>query len=298
MPPNDLPEEGPVYLSDIREDIQDFEALANQFSSEDEYLAALNQNVVALLRQQANRGAHDGSIVDDTVTTGGRFSVPEHSALPEDAIGTVARDINPGDTAPAVFQLGGSVFYAVVQNDDSEEMQAGTSVRVIGTSNRVTARGAAGSVAGGAPGSGSDTFRYNGSLYQVPRILTTDEDVKVANQTFVGGTYTDVSDTLDAGQQKEMARIEPSPDEFLLLKYTNATAHDTVEYNYYIDGDFEVDEDLSGQSPWATPPSLHEVAPGGFKLVEDYVAVELAETSGSNSYTGVQATLTGLTIQA
>lgn len=289
--------QGAVSLSDIQDRVSFIEQVAADLSPQDEYLQAIAQNQALLLQMMGQQGTMTGEVTDDTQREGGPLTDIESSRLPEDATGTVARDINPGDTGPAIFQLNGSVFYTIVQNTDREEMQAGTAVRVVGPRNRVTARGAAANIAGAGAGAGGRGFRYQGRLYLVPNVTEGEQDVKVANQLYNRGNYSAVSATLQPGGELEVARIEPDANEFLLLKHTNATAHDTVEYEYYIDNNQEPDPDLSGPSPWATPPDLYSVSPDGFRLVEDFVSLKLVETSGSNSYDTYQGTLTGILVE-
>lgn len=293
-----VPPNRPLRASEVRDDLNTVEELLSYASADDEYFEALLLNTALIAEGVMGQARTSGGFVDDTSGDGGAFSTPTQGALPLDAIGTLARDVNPQDTGPAVFQISGTVFYAVVENVDKEERQAGTSVRVVGEGNEVTARGAAGNLAGVGGAGGGDFFRYNGALYKIPRVTEKDEEVKVANQLFKRGTRTNVSADLGPGESKEFARIEPDSDSFALLKYTNATAHSTVEYNYYIDDPQDRDEDLSGPTPWATPPDLFEASPGGFKLVEDFASLELVETSGSNSYSNVQGTLTALVLEA
>jgi hypothetical protein len=287
----------PVSLSEIDNQLNFVERALGHLSDDDEYDRAIIQNQASMIRLLAQDGLMTGGVLDGENRLGGPLSNPERSALPLDAVGTTARDINPNDSGPAIFQIRGTIFYTVVQNNDKEEMQAGTSVRVEETGNKVTARGAAGTIGNSGAGGADDTFRYQGRLYSVPDVTRGSEDVKVANQRYLRGTYENVTETLEPGGDLEVARIEPDANEFALLKYTNATAHDTVEYEYYIDGTAEPDPDLSGPSPWATPPDLFEVSPGGFRLVEDFASLRLVETSGQNSYDTFQGTLTGLLIE-
>jgi hypothetical protein len=288
------PPNGPKSLSQIQEEWNFMESILADISPQDELLAEVVRTNQMALEQQAAEGRFSGMVIDEETDDGGAFSNPSRSALPQDAVGTLARDINPNDTGPAVFQVRGTVFYSIVRNTDKEELQAGTSVRVLGSGNRVTARGAAGNIAGLGSAGGGNFFRYQGRLYRVPQVTEDEETVKVANQLYIRENRTDVDADLDPGEEKEFARIEPDANKFALLKYTNATAHSTVSYDYYIDDPSNPDPDLSGSTPWATPPDLFEVSPGGFRLVEDFASLKLRETSGSNSYSNVQGTLTAL----
>lgn len=293
MPTPSVPPKGPTFVSDVEDSLNVLEQLSASANATDDYLKGILQAQELQLQMATQQGAIQGSVNDDTIEVGGRFSVPGRGALPEDAIGTVARDIQENDTGPAVFDLNGGRYFARVRNDDADTLQAGTAVRCVGGQNRVTARGAAGGF--GTFGIGEGFFRYKGNLFQIPDIVDRDQDVKVANQLYIRGDYQTVSSTLDPGEEKEFARIEPARDQIFLLKTTNATAHSTVKYNYYIDGT-DPDQDLSGTMPWATPPDHYEVVDGGYNIVEDYVALEIAEASGSNSYSTVSGSLTGLLI--
>lgn len=297
--------DGSTPLADIDADLNWIESLIAGLSPTDDYIEALIESNEALLRGEQRRlevtkqeAAMSGSGTDTRTDEGGVFTFPEDGALPEDAIGTVTRDTQPNNTGPATFQLNGSTFYAIVKNDDREVMQAGDTVRVVDDGNKVSQRGAGafGSIGGGG-GLDESYFRYQGRLYRVPQVVTRDQDVKVSNQLYVEGDYESVEATLGPGEKKEVARIQPAPNAFFLLKYTNATNHPTVRYNYYIDGMSEPDEDLSGESPWATPPDLHEVIPGGWQMVEDYAVLEFEETSGNTEYDSIQGTLTGLEVE-
>lgn len=288
------PPDGPLSVDDVRDDLNAIESALAGASATDEYLAAILRAQRTSLEIAQQQGAAAGVVDDDGTPRGGRFSSPEQGALPEDAIGTVARDIQPNATGPAVFDINGTLFYAVVKNDDDDPLQAGQSIRVIGGRNRVTARDASGGFGTVADASQEGIFRFKGNIFNIPEVISRDQDVKVANQKYERGTYTSVSGDLAPGEDKEMARIEVDNDQLLLFKYTNATAHSTVEYEYYIDNTNEADKDLSGSTPWATPPSLFEVVPDGWNIVEDFVSLRFRETSGSTSYSNVQGSLTGI----
>ena len=289
----------PTTLTDITEQTNWAERVIAEASPTDERLDALVRNSNIALSLLAQQGTLDGGINVDPGRDGGPLSDPEFDRLPQDAIGVAAEDINPSDTGPAVFQIQGTRFYSIVTNRVGEEIQAGEAIRVLGGQNGVTTRGA-GSLAGGlgAGGGGGSTFRYNGNLYTIPSVTEADESVKVANQLYVQGEREEVEATLEPGEQEVFARIEPSTDSFALLKYTNATAHPDVRYEYFIDDPEIPDPDLSGSVPWATPPDLHEVSPDGYRLVEDFVALRLVNESDTETYTTVQGTLTGLVINA
>lgn len=292
-----LPAE-PTTLSDVRAQINWAERIVESTSPTDERLDALVRNSNIALAILADQGTRGGELDFDPGGDTGPLTDPDFDRLPEDSIGTAAEDINPGDTGPAVFQIQGTRFYSIVTNTDNEEVQAGAPLRVIGGNNGVTTEGAAalGGVGGG--GSGERSFRYQGKLYEIPRVTRGSEDVKVANQLYIQGEREDVGSTLEPGESKEIARIEPSTSQFGLLKYTNATAHEHVEYEYYIDDPQEPDPDLSGTVPWATPPDLFEVSPGGFKLIEDYAILQMVNKSDTETYDNVMGTLTGLVIDA
>lgn len=293
--PQGGPPVSPVLASDIEAQLNWLEEAIAQATGTDDYLAGVLQNQRILLQEFSQRGQLSGSVLDDiNQREGGPLSDPERGFLPQDAIGTVARDINPGDTGPAVFQLQGTVFFSNVRSTIDEEIQAGEAVRVIEERNGVTPRGASGAASNIIT---SNAFRYNGQLYTVPLVADSEQTVKVANQQYDQGTRTDVDSDLDPGEDKMVAQIRPENDSFLLLKYTNATAHPTVRYDYYIDDPNDTDDDLSGAAPWASPPDLFEVVPDGFRLVEDFVELHLVETSGSSDYSNVQGALTGFIIE-
>lgn len=290
-----MPPEGPLPASEVEAQLNIVESALSSATGTDEFLSAILEAQRAQLQALRQEGAMLGSVGNDDIPEGGIFSVPSRSALPEDAVGTIARDIQPNASGPGVFRISGTTFYAVVKNDDDDPLQAGQSVRVIGPRNRVTARDAAGGYGAIQSATQPGVFRFQGNLFRIPEVVTRDQDVKVSNQKYIRGTYQDVSGGLNPGETKEVARIEPDNDQLFLLKYTNATAHNTVRYRYTIDGP-NPDQDLSGTMPWATPPDLHEVIPDGWNIVEDYVSLEFVEESGSNSYSTIQGTLTGLLI--
>lgn len=152
--------------------------------------------------------------------------------------------------------------------------------------------------AGGSdPTLGDQGFRLNGRRVRIPRVITDEQDVKATNQQYINGVYTTVDSTLDPGEAKEFARVEPRESQVFLFKHTAATAHDTVRYEYFIDDDEDPDEDLTGNIPWATPPDRYPVSPSGYRLVDDFASIRLLEQSGTNSYTNVQASLTGLLLE-
>lgn len=299
---NEEPESIP--LSDYDADLNWIESVIETVSPTDEYLSALIEVNKAILRSERKRleesrqqAAINGAATDVDNVDGGMFSDNTEGALPEDAVGVVTRDTQPNNIGPGMFRINGSPFYAMIKNDDDEVLQAGDTVRVLGGPNKVTRRGAGGIGLLGGGGLGESYFRYKGRLYRIPQVVDRNQDVKVSNQSYADGNYTDIDGSLGAGETKEIARIEPPRDSFFLLKYTNATLHDTVRYNYYIDNQTDPDEDLSGSIPWATPPELHEVIPGGWQLVEDYVYLELVEESGNTEYDTVQASLTGIEME-
>lgn len=287
----------PVTAKEVEESLSFAEKVEAAISPDDEYAAANLEINRRTLQAVQSMGQVTGGVVEDRENVGGALSAIDPSGLPEDAIGVTAEDINPDDFGPAVFQLQGSVFYARVENTDKEEMQAGEAIRITGDGNQATTDRATRSAANAGGAKLRGVFRYQGKLYGVPDVVEAGEAVKVANQKFEKDTYTDVDGTLDPGESQVFAKIEPPTDAFALLKYTNATAHDTVQYNYYIDDEQVKDPDLSGTVPWATPPDLHEIVPDGYRLVEDYAILELSETSGSTQYTNVQGTLTALIIE-
>lgn len=281
-----------VTVGEVRGNINLIENFLGQLSGDDEYLEAILQNQVLQLRAQlANAGLPGGP-----QSEGGVFTDIEKGALPVDAIGVAAEDIRLNDTGDAVFQLDGSTFRATVRNVDDFELDAGQAVEVVGRQNSVEAAGAAGGVSGLFSNDDPDTFQYRGRLRVVPRVVDAEDSVKVSNQLYDQGTYTNVDGKLEPGQEKTFAKISVRRNEFILLKYTNATLHDTVSYNYYIDGSNDPDEDLSGSFPWATPPDFHEVVPDGYQLIDKSVELKLKETSGSTEYDGIQGTLTGFVL--
>lgn len=147
----------------------------------------------------------------------------------------------------------------------------------------------------------SDTFFYDGRVRTIPRAVDEDRDVKVSNQKYDEGTYTAVSNTLDPGEEKVVARVNVAPDEFFLWRGTFATEHATVDYDYYIDSSPDggkPDQDLSGSRPWTTPPDLFTPVPDGFMIVERSVSLVFRETDGTTSYSGVEGALTGIIMEA
>lgn len=150
---------------------------------------------------------------------------------------------------------------------------------------------------GSSPALGDRTFQIDGGRVRIPPVITDAQDAKTTNQTYINGVYETVAPTLDPGERKEFARVEPRESQVFLFKHTSATAHDTVRYEYFIDDEDDPDNDLTGTIPWASPPDLYEVAPDGYRLVNDFVSLQLSEQSGANSYSNVQATLTGLLLE-
>lgn len=140
-------------------------------------------------------------------------------------------------------------------------------------------------------------FRFNGVNYNIDIANTSENLVKVANETYNAGERETVSQDLEPGEEKEFARIEAGPGKFLLLLTTSATPHPSAEYRYYINDESEPDPNLSGNAPWASPPAEYEVRKRGFMIVEDFVSLQIAETTGEREYSGVEGWLTGIVLE-
>lgn len=280
-----------VTVGEVRERLNIVERLTSAASGQDEFLAAILRNQQVQLLQELGRAGLPGGPGGE-----GIYDDAETGALPQSIIGVAAEDIDINAKGSAVFQLEGSVFEAEVRNSSDQPLDAGGAVEVVGRKNAVDAAGAAGGVSGLFSNEDPDTFQYRGRLRAVPRVLESDDTVKVANQRYINGEYESVDATLEAGEEKTVAEINVQRNEFILFKYTNATAHETVKYNYYIDGANDPDPALSGTQPWATPPDLYEVVPDGYQLVDESVRLALSETSGNTEYDTIQGTLTGFVL--
>jgi hypothetical protein len=282
-----------VTVEKVQDQLNLIENALNALSGEDEYLRAILQNQQIQLLQELNRQG----LPDGPTSTEGVFSNIDKGALPIDAIGVAAEDIPVNDTGDAVFQLQGSTFRARVRNKENFNLDAGAAIEVVGEGNSVQAAGAGAGVGGLFSADDPNTFQYRGRLRVVPRVTDAGDMVRVTNQKYEGETYTDVEPSLNPGEVKTVAEITARRNEFILFKHTNATAHSTVDYNYYVDDDSEPDPSLSGNQPWATPPDLYEVTPDGYQLVADSVKLEMVETSGNTSYDSIAGTLTGFVLQ-
>lgn len=276
-----------LSLDDIQEQLNIIEEIDNALSGDDELSRALlkGQQIQLLMMLQQGQfrgGIAPGDIGEELAELGGR-------SLPIDALGIAAEDIQGGFSGDAVFFLDGGRFVAEVT--PQQDVSQNDPLQVVGDGNRVAPAGSAGSVANLFGEGDPDTFLYEGKIRAPPRVTTEDNDIKVENQLYVEEEYTTVSPELDAGEAKTFARINVANDEFILLKYTYASAAETVRYNYYIDNENDPDEDLSGNTPLATPPNRREIIPNGFMLVDKDIRLELEETSGSNSYSGLTAGL-------
>lgn len=140
-------------------------------------------------------------------------------------------------------------------------------------------------------------FRYQGSNYNIDIANVSDNLVKVANQKYEFGERTNVNQTLEPGESKEFARIEVDEDHFILIFTTSATAHPTVEYNYYIDDPDNIDENLSGSAPWASPPQEYQVRRRGYMIADDFVSLEISEDSGNTEYSSVEGWLNAIILE-
>lgn len=276
-----------LSLDDIEDQLNIIEQIDNSLSGDDEVTRAILkgqqiQLMMMLQQGQFRGGIAPGDIGEELAEFGGR-------SLPIDALGIAAEDIQGGFSGNAVFFLDGGRFVAEVT--PQQDVEQNDPVKVVGDGNRVDLAGSAGGVANLFGEGDPDTFLYEGKLRAPPRVITEDNDIKVENQLYVEEEYTTVDADLDAGEAKTFARINVESDEFILLKYSYASAAETVRYNYYIDSEQTPDEDLSGNTPLATPPDRREIIPNGFLLVDNDIRLELEETSGSNSYTGLTAGL-------
>lgn len=271
----------------VREQLNVIEQLQGSLGASDEYLEAILENQRAVLMMTLAQSPA-GSIPPDQ----DERSPIERRSLPIDALGIANRVIHENDTGPATFQLQGTVFNAEVRA--TEDLAAGDAIIVTGSGNEVELAANQANPRSIFPGDVQDAFVYEGKFRRPPQVVRPEDTVMVENQLYDLGQYTTVSGDLNAGETKEFARIEVQNDEFILLKYTYASALSTAEYNYYVDGDQNPDPDLSGSTPISTPPDRGEVNPDGWMLVENSVSLEIEETSGSNSYSNVTALLSGL----
>jgi len=140
-------------------------------------------------------------------------------------------------------------------------------------------------------------FVYEGQQYNIDIANPGPDLVKVANESYVKGEREPINENLQPGEQKEFARIEVRPGEFILLLTTSATPHPTTEYQYYIDGEEQPDPNLSGNAPWASPPNEYEVRRRGFRIVDNSVSLQISESTGERSYSEVEGWLTGIVVE-
>lgn len=273
-------------VEDAEAEINALESLIAGLDTDNDYDRALLRNQVLRLRLlvQQQRGA-----LPETIGQGGQ----KRRLLPQGAVGIANRDIYENDNGPATFQINGTVFSTTVQA--TEDIDSSAIVEVVGNENQV--KESDGSAFGILTGGSGETFVYDGEFRTVPSVVDPEIDIKVQNQVYEDEEYTTVADDLGPGQKKTFAQITVESDEFLLLKYTNATAANTVRYNYYIDGEENPDPDLSGSTPLTTPPDKYEVVPDGYMIVENEVRLDLRETSGNTQYDGLSALLTGLKLE-
>lgn len=133
----------------------------------------------------------------------------------------------------------------------------------------------------------SDVFEFQGQEYVVPRVLGPEDVILVGNETYVehrSDQYVAISDNdLTPGDREEFARIEVGSGEFLLWEKTAATAHDDLEYDYFVDNKTP-DPDLSGNAPIATPDNLAagNVMKDGYVTASDFVSLEIQNVGSSD----------------
>jgi len=142
-----------------------------------------------------------------------------------------------------------------------------------------------------------ESFRYKGEIYNVDVANVGPDLVKVANEKYIKGTRTEVSEKLEPGAEKEFARIEVKDGNFLLLLTSSATPHPTTEYKYYEDGSNNEDANLSGSAPWATPPDEYEIRRRGFRVIDNSISLQISETTGERAYSNVEGWLTGVILK-
>lgn len=267
-------------------EINALESLAGGLTEVDEYSQAILRNQALSLRLQLEQ--QRGALPEAVNLRGGTRRL-----VPRGSVGIANGTIYENDTGKATFQINGTIFITTVEAD--EDIDSAALVEVIDGENTVEETD--GSGFGRLTGGGSDSFVYEGRFRSIPSVVDPENDLKVENQLYNDGDYTTVTGDLGPGQEKEFARIEVANDEFLLFKYTNATAAQTVRYNYYVDGPNDPDPDLSGSSPLASPPERYEVIPDGYMIVDNSVSLVIEETSGSNSYSGLSGLLTGIKLE-
>jgi len=277
-----------VTIEEIVDELNYIEAFLNDISGQDEYLEAVleNQRIQLLLALQ--QAVFSGGIPPGDTDPATLGDIP----LPINSIGIMARDIIEGDDGYAVFFLNGGRFRAEIVAE--EDLEAGEPIVVVGGGNRAEAANESGSVSGLFSEAEPGVYTYNGEIRSVPSVVLPEDDIKVENQIYTNGEYNTVESDLAPGQEKRFARINVAPDEFLLLKYTYATAGDTLRYNYYIDGSNTPDPDLSGVTPLGTPGDPKELVKDGFILIEDSVELVIEETSGNTSYDKITGALEGV----
>jgi hypothetical protein len=295
----------------VEEELNAIESLRASLSGQDDFLEAMlrNQRLLGMqMLQNLQMGGLEALPIEavETTDTGVPTDYPvdvrvvppaeilNDTNLPLAAVGKAAEDIRGNDTGTAVFQRQGTIFSTTVRA--TENIAGGDNIRVIAPGNIVeTLEGENISLPGFGDESG--TFAYRGNTYTVPVVSDTGQHIRVANQRYNKGNREDVEATLAPGEEKVFAQIEVPTNKFVLAKHTNASAHDSAEYNYYVDTRTERDEDLSGTVPWATPPDLYELNEEGYMFVEDYIELRIAETSGSATLDNVQGTLTAIVVE-
>jgi hypothetical protein len=150
------------------------------------------------------------------------------------------------------------------------------------------------------------TVEIGGVIVEIPAGITPDQDIKVANERYIEDTRTEVESVLQPGESKIMAEITVAPEEVILFRATNATAHSNVQYNYYFNqggiserdlNPSDADDDLSGSAPWATPPDLFAPYAQGPMGVESSIALQIVNQDADTVLDPVQGTLTGTKIR-
>lgn len=275
-------EDDGLYITpkQIRERENLVEQILDLMDSDDQFLAGILANQVTIGNQLRNLS------IPSQPSGAQEFDV---NNLALGTVGVALEDIDSNSKGDVLFRPAGSEVIDRVEAETNVEF--GQPVKVTGSQNKVSPLLSGSGIVQGTLF--EDLFTFDGKFYSLPNAVQKGKAVKVGNQSYVRGNYTDNDSTINANSTETLAKVEVQTNQFFLFDKTAVTGNSNLNYTYEIDGD--KDKSLSGPSPWAEPPNLHEVVDDGYMIVDNKVVVKVTNDSGSN-VNDIEADVTGIIV--
>lgn len=149
---------------------------------------------------------------------------------------------------------------------------------------------------------GGNTFSFDGDTYSIDTALPSQKLVTISNQQYNNGNFNELEGELEAGERASFADISVPPTKFILVNAISATAHPTVTYSFRIADPFDdgsgerIEQNLSGDAPWATPPEWFEPKPGGYIIAGTSASLILNNQDTNTRYNDVEGMMRAVVI--